>query len=133
MNTPTSPDHVFVYGTLKRGHGNHRVMQMAGGELVGTAMTVERFPLVVEGLPYLLDRSGSGHRVIGEIYRVPDSEGWYQLDRLEGHPRFYRRRAIACEVDGVFMSAWAYFLQGDYNRFAHLTPVREYSRNLEFS
>lgn len=128
-----TPDLVFVYGTLKRGHGNHRVMQRSGGEFVGASMTMECFPLVVDGLPYLLDRSGSGHRVIGEIYRISDADGWLHLDRLEGHPRFYRRRVIACEVGGIAMDAWTYFLQGDYNRFAHLTPVREYSRNLEFA
>ena len=128
-----TPDLVFVYGTLKRGCGNHYTMQRAGGGFVGQAITAERFPLVVDGLPYLIDRSGCGHRVHGEIYRVPNAAGWSVLDRLEGHPRFYSRRVIGCEVDGIAMDAWTYFIQGDLARFAHLTTVREYSRNLEFA
>jgi gamma-glutamylaminecyclotransferase len=128
------PDLVFVYGTLKRGCGNHHTIQRACGEFAGQAVTVDRLPLVVDGLPYLLDRVGQGHRVHGELYRVPDADGWRLLDRLEGHPRFYRRRVIACEVNGGDqVDAWTYFLQGDLGRFAHLTPLREYSRNLEFA
>ena len=73
------------------------------------------------------------HRVHGEIYRVPNAAGWSVLDRLEGHPRFYSRRVIGCEVDGIAMDAWTYFIQGELGRFAHLPPVREYSRNLEFA
>lgn len=128
-----SPDLVFVYGTLKRGHGNHRVMQQAGGEFVGEALTAEKFPLVVDGLPYLLDRSGEGHHVQGELYRVTDPEGWIRLDRLEGHPRFYRRRVIACEVGGASVEAWTYFLQGDYGRFGRLKAVPEYRGRLAFT
>ena len=130
-NGSMSPDLVFVYGTLKRGCGNHGTMQSAGGEFVGQAVTVENFPLVVDGLPYLIDFKGCGHQVHGEIYRVPDASGWQILDRLEGHPRFYRRRVIVCEVDGVQKETWTYFIQSEIGRFAHLTPVREYSRSLE--
>ncbi|SEQ47964.1 gamma-glutamylaminecyclotransferase [Ectothiorhodospira magna] len=127
------PDLVFVYGTLKRGHGNHRVMQRAAGEFIGEAITVERFPLVVDGLPYLLDSSGEGHHVIGELYRVSDDAGWSYLDRLEGHPTFYRRRVISCEVDGVVMDAWVYFLQAPDRRLRELEAVREYTDRMVYA
>jgi gamma-glutamylaminecyclotransferase len=128
------PDLVFVYGTLKRGCGNHYTLQRADGMFVNRAVTAERYPLVVDGLPYLLDVRGSGHRVHGELYRVEDAVGWRILDHLEGHPRFYRRRVLTCEViGGDPVEAWTYFLQGDYGHLAHLAPVREYSRNLEFA
>ena len=71
---------VFVYGTLKRGFGNHSVMKRAGGEFVSCGRTVERYPLVVSGLPYLLDIRGQGYQVEGEIstgFRMPKAGGFW--------------------------------------------------------
>lgn len=118
---------VFVYGTLKRGFHNHPVMQRAGGEFVCHGATVEHYPLVVDGLPYLLDAPGQGHPVEGEIYRVDSAEGWRVLDRLEGHPVFYERRVadIAGE-DGETYAAWIYFLARLDKRLAALPPVHAY-------
>ena len=90
---------VFVYGTLKRGFSNHRVMQGAGGEFVCEAVTARAFPLVERGLPYLLFREGEGERVEGELYRVGSKEGWERLDRLEGHPSFSRTMELSPELD----------------------------------
>ena len=70
---------------------NHGLLQRIGAEFIGTGRTAEKFPLVVDGLPYLLGSPGKGHLVEGEIYRVNSAEGWSALDRLEG-PRFYERR-----------------------------------------
>ena len=82
---------VFVYGTLQKEFGNHRVMQDAGGKFIAKAHTMDRYPLLVDGLPFLIDQVGQGEYVIGELYDVP-SEGMRILDRLEGHPSFYERR-----------------------------------------
>ena len=114
-----SPDLLFVYGTLKRGLGNHRVIRDANGEFVAMVRTEDRLPLVIDGLPYLLDLPGRGHRVEGELYRVESSEGWALLDRLEGHPNFYRRRVIAVvEESGQSHDAWAYFVVRGAERLA---------------
>jgi len=51
---------VFVYGTLKRGFGNRPVMQQAGGDFVCGGTMVERYPLVISGLPHLLGLRGHG-------------------------------------------------------------------------
>ena len=108
------PDLLFVYGTLKRGLGNHRVMRDAGGEFIATVRTEDPLPLVIDRLPYLLDLPGRGHRVEGELYRVESAEGWAHLDRLEGHPNFYRRSVIAVVAEsGERHSAWAYFVVRD--------------------
>ncbi len=45
---------VFVYGTLKREHGNHRALE--GSKFLGEAQTVERYALQVQGLP-MVDRN----------------------------------------------------------------------------
>ena len=122
-----SPDLCFVYGTLRRGCGNHHVMQRAGGEFVGQAVLLDRYPLVVDGLPYLLPIKGKGHHVIGELYRIP-KDGWEVLDRLEGHPRFYRRRVESFLLNGELVEAWAYFLARVDARLRRLPPVREFGK-----
>lgn len=118
----SSPDLCFVYGTLRRGFGNHRIMQRAGGEFMGNAATIIPFPLVVDGLPYLLDCPGEGFQVEGELYRIP-KDGWADLDRLEGHPHFYCRRVESFLLNGEAVQAWAYFLAQDDGYLRQLDPV----------
>ena len=89
---------VFVYGTLLSGEANHRLL--ADAELVGVARTKPDFDLVSLGaFPAMVP--GGGTAIAGEVYQV-DPDTLEALDRLEGHPRFYRRRAVrlddGCEV-----------------------------------
>ena len=84
---------VFVYGTLLRGEPNHRVL--AGAELVGEARTEPAFELVSLG-PFPAMVSGGSTAVAGEVYEV-DRWTLAALDRLEGHPSFYRRERIRLE------------------------------------
>ena len=99
---------VFVYGTLKRGHGNHRAME--GATFLGEAQTVERYALHVQGLP-MVDRNNPVSPIHGELYLV-DSATFADLDRLEGHPRFYRRQLTRVVLaDGAIRAAWMYFIE----------------------
>lgn len=85
---------VFVYGTLLRGESNHRLLKDA--EFVGEARTAPEYDLVNLGaFPGMV--LGGDTAVTGEIFRV-DYETLAALDRLEGHPRFYRRTPL--ELDG---------------------------------
>ncbi|MGO8992060.1 MAG: gamma-glutamylcyclotransferase [Polyangiaceae bacterium] len=82
---------VFVYGSLMRGQGNHRLLERA--RFVRAAHTSAAFTLVDLGAyPGLL--AGGTTAVRGEVY-VADDETLAALDRLEGHPNFYRRQGIA--------------------------------------
>lgn len=134
-NSPLDKTPLFaVYGTLKRGFGNHQVMLDAGGEFVADARSVTPFPLVVSGLPYLLDRPGEGHRVVVELYRIPSNSGVTRLDRLEGHPSFYCRRVEAFEQqDGTIANAWVYFLVRGSQRLKGLEPVVCYGQSVSFA
>lgn len=97
---------VFAYGTLKRSHGNHR--QLEGATFIGEAITVASYALHVDGLP-MVDRSNAVSPIHGELYLVDDAT-FADLDRLEGHPRFYRRFLTrVCLVDGTVKAAWMYF------------------------
>ncbi|XP_043091660.1 gamma-glutamylaminecyclotransferase C-like [Puntigrus tetrazona] len=95
--------HVFVYGTLKKGQPNHvEMLDPANGraEFLARARTVEPYPLVIatdENVPFLLDAPGTGRRVCGEIYRV-DQKMLEFLDEFEDCPKTYQRTEIRLEV-----------------------------------
>ena len=83
VNTHT----VFVYGTLKKGFGNHQLLEDA--EYVGKAETVSNNYTMYSlgGFPGV--REGGSTRINGEVYKVNDDE-LSRLHRLEGHPVFYK-------------------------------------------
>lgn len=100
---------VFVYGTLKRREPNHHVIDpekhscpATTGEsrFIGQAKTVDKFPLVIGtrfNIPFLLDRPGVGHAVLGEVYEV-DQKVLEKLDKLEDYPTFYDREVQSMKL-----------------------------------
>lgn len=85
---------VFVYGTLKRGHHNHRVLG-PDPKFVGHALTNTKYKMLDAGFPVLLaltkdDPEDAGHYVEGEVYDV-DLTTAKRLDQLEGKGRMYNR------------------------------------------
>ncbi|XP_058404416.1 gamma-glutamylaminecyclotransferase [Diceros bicornis minor] len=101
--------HVFVYGTLKRGQPNHKVL--LGGTngcaaFQGQGQTAEPYPLVIAGehnIPRLLNVPGQGYHVVGEIYAV-DEQMLCFLDEFEGCPDMYQRtpvRIVVLEWEGM--------------------------------
>jgi gamma-glutamylcyclotransferase (GGCT)/AIG2-like uncharacterized protein YtfP len=131
MRHPPSPADqtplLFAYGTLKRGLENHCVIEQAGGEFLGEAQTEVAYPLVADGLPYLLDRRRTGRIVHGEVFRVMEAPGWDLLDRLEDHPEFYRRRIEPVVIEGGGrVQAWIYFFVQEIPRLAGLPHLERY-------
>lgn len=102
----------FVYGTLKRGHGNHRILKTC--EFLGPAVTVDRFVLTDVGFPYMYPENlvigALAFPVLGEVYRVTAYGIRSQLDSLEGYPGHYDRRKIDVILDdgGGVVQANAY-------------------------
>ena len=106
---PAAGTLVFVYGTLLSGERNHRLLARA--RLVGEARTEPRFSLHDLGSFPGLVPDGS-HAVAGEVYEV-DEPTLAALDRLEGHPDFYRRASVGLD-DGT--SVLAYLLTSEQVR-----------------
>jgi gamma-glutamylaminecyclotransferase len=103
-------DLVAVYGTLKRGRGNHRVLGNAWH--IGDGLTCDKYLMADHGIPYCYKDKlpgESGGRITIEVYKPRNKEQWEALDGLEGHPEHYCREMIPVEIDGEIMNAWLYF------------------------
>lgn len=98
---------VAVYGTLKKGNSNY-YRYLNTSRYVGKGETADKYPLIVDGLPYLIDAVGDGHNVEVDVFRVSDTK-LRDIDQLEGHPTWYCRKQIDVVVKGRKMKAWIYF------------------------
>lgn len=115
---------VFVYGSLRRGLGNHGLLTHVGAEFVGTARIDGR--LVNLGSFPGLYTTGQLARVVGEIYLV-NAKGLAELDRLEGHPILYRRETMTALLDdGTETDVAVYVLQRRAGFAVPLTNDGEY-------
>ena len=109
---------VAVYGTLKKGNSNYYHYLRSAGYL-GAGQTKDRYPLVVSGLPYLIEKKGIGYNVDVDVFKV-NSETLEELDRLEGHPRWYVRKQIQIQMKKRVLTCWIYFNGKDIDSGAKL-------------
>jgi gamma-glutamylaminecyclotransferase len=101
-------DHlVAVYGTLKKGYSNYNRF-LTSSKFIASGQTKDKYPLIISGLPYLIEDSGKGHNVEVDVFKVSDTK-LADLDRLEGHPIWYKRKQIPIEVKGKTLMCWIYF------------------------
>lgn len=101
-------DHlVAVYGTLKKGYSNYN-RYLYNSKYIASGQTQDKYPLIISGLPFLIENSGQGHNVDVDVFKVSDAK-LADLDRLEGHPTWYRRKQIPVQVKGKTLMCWIYF------------------------
>lgn len=112
---------VFVYGTLRKGEGNHRIIQPYIDSMLPAALSdanlydLGAFPAVSDGDGY----------VIGELYGLKNygrdnyAEGIQELDWLEGVGSGLYKRELRTVIDnrGGVWRAWVY-LAGQTIRLA---------------
>lgn len=108
---------VFVYGTLKAGHGNHGyyLADNDGADYLGRCYirgdyrmySNGAFPMVVEGSDPKADLP-----IVGEVYSV-DETTLHGLDALEGHPDWYCRK----KVETPWKKAWIYIMPDTMGSF----------------
>ncbi len=83
---------IFVYGSLMRGESNHSFLSDRLSEYIGKGITKRNYTLYnLGGFPGMV--LGGNNAIVGEIYKIC-SVTMTHLDRLEGHPQFYRRTII---------------------------------------
>jgi len=110
---------LFVYGTLKRGLRNHRLL--AGQEFIREAVTLPHYRLFDRGAyPCLVEDFQAGVAVRGELWRI-DTLILPRLDELEGAPRLFSRRAIA--IEDFPGQVHAYFYNGDVSAYRDCGPA----------
>jgi gamma-glutamylaminecyclotransferase len=104
---------VAVYGTLKSGGSNNHYLSEA--EYIDDVTTVDPYRLCVAGLPFLVEGPDMrGDNVEMELYAV-DSETLTDLDRLEGHPNWYRRETIEVTDGTSTLYAYVYTVDESYD------------------
>lgn len=95
---------LFVYGTLKRGERNHRLI--GDQQFLGPAVTAPKYRVFDLGpYPGLVPDSASGLSVAGELWDV-SACALGELDDFEGVPDLFDRRVI--EVIGTDRRVEAY-------------------------
>lgn len=100
-------NYIAVYGTLKKGNSNYW-SYLCGSTFVGKGKTKDKYPLLIEGLPYLVDKKGVGHNVKVDVFKITDST-LRKIDGLEGHPNWYKRVQIPIVVGKKEVLCWIYF------------------------
>tara|TARA_R110000868_G_scaffold800_3_gene5889 strand:+ start:2414 stop:3442 length:1029 start_codon:yes stop_codon:yes gene_type:complete len=98
---------VAVYGTLKKGYSNYE-RYLSSSKHIGSGVTKDKYPLVVRGLPFLIDQCGVGYNVDVDVFKVSDTK-LEQLDKLEGHPHWYQRKTIPIILEDKILDCWVYF------------------------
>lgn len=120
--------YVFVYGTLKRGYGNHGVL---GRSLyIDEAITNSReFTMYDGGFPYVSDNfpnDAEAGAILGELYEVESDAVLANLDRLEGVPSLYVRREVdVTTLNNIAYKAFIYVAsRGTNERLKSLIPMQ---------
>lgn len=104
---------VAVYGTLRDGMGNNALM--GDSEKLGEIDVAgfEMYPAApYGGFPVIFPVSPSektSHVIKAEIYQVSEERLTGPLDRLEGHPTWYKRELIPTP----YGEAWIYVMQDE--------------------
>lgn len=84
---------LIVYGSLMTGLHNHKLLEVDGVTKISDISLKSNFKMVSLGsYPALID-SKNKNPINGELYEIPVSL-IPALDRLEGHPNFYKREKI---------------------------------------
>lgn len=97
---PFEPFYLAVYGTLKKGFPNHRVIQNC--KFIGEYETLPIFTMYSLG-PYPAVVHHGNTSITIEIYKIESEEIAKKLDRLEGYPTLYIKEIISTEVGDLII------------------------------
>ena len=105
---------VAVYGTLRKGFGNNRLLESS--KFVGEGKIDNNWSLFVPvvddkmvSFPYAVEET-SDEGFVCEVYEI-DDKTLKSLDYLEGYPSFYDRKEVEVELNGEKVTASMYFVK----------------------
>ena len=113
-------------------YNNHHLLHRS--KLIGRGVTLNYMTMYASVIPFVVDceEEEMGYEIHGEVYEV-DSYTMSQLDRLEGHPEWYKRREeriILNDYDGVHMDAWIYMMP-ELDRQTNRLPDGDYRNYIQ--
>lgn len=106
-------DLVAVYGSLRKGLGNHQVL--GNSQHIGNTRLSGFYMHSFGAYPYITHGSGT---ITAEVYAVESEQVAQSLDWLEGYPEFYDREQVQTE----YGMAWVYFIDNENNNMHPLVP-----------
>lgn len=102
---------VAVYGSLRKGFHNHRLLENENCNFIGFAKTKPEYTLFpISSFPGI--KKNGNTSVLVEIYEV-DKKYLPFIDSLEGYregetPTFYDRQSISVDMDGLNVETYIY-------------------------
>lgn len=95
-----------VYGTLRQGFGNNRLLQNEHSQYLGTQTLEAPFRMVaMGGFPGMIYTGADTpwNRITIEVFRVSNPGVEKRLDMLEGYPGWYDKQTIETEWGTAFI------------------------------
>ena len=115
---------VAVYGSLRKGLGNHPCMASAKAVFIdtGIAQNFELWAYSGKNFPCVTETTDGNAEVVVEVYETTQQGLEGPLDRLEGHNpdrpehSFYDRKQVPIILDsGNIVQAWIYYHHDEPN------------------
>lgn len=98
--------HLFVYGTLKRGFNNNRLLYGAQFQAECHLSNYQMYSL--GGFPAITKKDNSV--IMGEVWKI-EHHHLKLCDRLEGHPEWYTRYLV--HLKDFDLPVWTYTMSYD--------------------
>lgn len=93
-----------VYGTLRNGFGNNRLLQNEFSQYLGTQTLKAPFRMVsMGGFPGMIHTPEKEATIVIEVFSVTSPEVEKRLDRLEGYPGWYDKQTIETQWGTAFI------------------------------
>lgn len=106
----TNPIYLAAYGTIKQGFSNNGVLRYKGNSFIGQGVTKEKYAMYRRGIPFVIKEPRT--QIVVDVFEVaPQNIGI--VDRLEGHPDWYKRELIPVLIDGKELDCWLYFMTNE--------------------
>ena len=122
---------LFVYGSLKKGFDNHRLLEKSTKRL-GKATTINKFGMFEDSFgnyPYLITKPIS--KIDGELYQINRKELLEEIDEFEGAPDYYQRKKIKVKTHHGVNIAYAY-IRIDADIPEDQKPLKVWQNNADY-